>query len=178
MNRRAKGSRAGRRGDRVAAGGLRRLGRLSDLEQLADQRERGIEQQHKLRERNGVNDRYSTTSGAQAKRQLDELSPELGRARAGHQRAPSGGVHDQGRGSAGSRTEIAAPKHTDIALTVTSGDGHEHELVLETPHRYHATVRPGAPAKLLLKQLPDGSYAIEVDHVTRGRLIVGAAPGP
>ena len=74
--------------------------------------------------------------------------------------------------------EIAAPKHTDIALTVRSGDGHEHELVLETPHRYRATVRPGAPAKLLLKQLPDGSYAIDVDHVARGRLIVGVAPGP
>jgi hypothetical protein len=74
--------------------------------------------------------------------------------------------------------EIAAPKHTDIDLTVRSGDGHEHELVLETPHRYHATVRPGAPAKLLLKELPDGSYGIEVDHVVRGRLIVGVAPGP
>ena len=74
--------------------------------------------------------------------------------------------------------EIAAPKHTDITLTVRSGDGHEHEIVLETPHPYHAVVQPGAPARLLLKELPDGSYAIEVDHVIRGRLRVGAVPGP
>jgi hypothetical protein len=74
--------------------------------------------------------------------------------------------------------QIAAPKHTEIALTVRSGDGKVHSVVLETPHPYSATVLAGAPAKLLLKELPNGTYSIEVDHVVRGKLIVGAAPGP
>ncbi len=74
--------------------------------------------------------------------------------------------------------EIAAPRHTDIALTVKSGDGRAHNFVLRAPHQYVVTVRAGAPAKLLLKGIPSGTYPIEVDHVGRGKLIVGAAPGP
>jgi hypothetical protein len=73
---------------------------------------------------------------------------------------------------------LAAPKHTDIALTVFSGDGKVHRFVLRTPREYLVTVLPSRPARVLLKGIPDGTYAVDVDHVQRGHLIVGAAPGP
>ncbi|MGI8506709.1 MAG: hypothetical protein ACR2MK_07895 [Solirubrobacteraceae bacterium] len=74
--------------------------------------------------------------------------------------------------------QVAAPKHTDVALTVKSGDGRPHTFVLDTPHQHRANVRVGAPVKLILAGIPNGTYSIEVDHVKRGELIVGAAPGP
>ncbi len=73
---------------------------------------------------------------------------------------------------------IAAPRHTEVALTVVSFDRGPHSFVLLTPHPYRATVPPAAPAHVLLRGIPDGTYAVEVDHVRRGSLIVGVAPGP
>ena len=73
---------------------------------------------------------------------------------------------------------IAAPRHTDIALTVASGDRRGHAFALLTPHAYRTMVLPSGPAHVLLKGLPDGTYAVEVDRVRRGRMIIGAAPGP
>jgi len=71
---------------------------------------------------------------------------------------------------------IAAPRHTDVALAVVSGDRQVHTFVLLTPHSYRMTVPPSA--HVLLKGVPNGSYVVEVDHVRRGSLIIGAAPGP
>lgn len=53
-----------------------------------------------------------------------------------------------------------------------------HVFDLMTPRPYRVIVRPSRPVRILLTGIPDGSYPVEVDHVTRGRLIVGAAPGP
>jgi hypothetical protein len=74
---------------------------------------------------------------------------------------------------------IAAPKHTDIQLSVTSADGKTHRLAIEAPpHYYYLKVKPGSPARALLKELRDGHYTITVDGAKRGLLIVGAVPGP
>jgi hypothetical protein len=73
---------------------------------------------------------------------------------------------------------VAAPKHTEVVLTVAAGDGRSHRLVIQTPRRYAASVTPGRAAKLILKGVPNGSYPVEVDGSKRGELIVGAAPGP
>jgi hypothetical protein len=73
---------------------------------------------------------------------------------------------------------VAAPKHTTVVLTVRSQDGRRHTLSLATPHPYTMSVAPGGPARLVLKGLANGTYVVRVDGAVRGRLIVGAAPGP
>lgn len=73
---------------------------------------------------------------------------------------------------------VSAPKHTAIALLVISQDGLAHAFVLKAPHVRAGRVLPGRPVRLLLKGLPDGAYAVQVDGRVRGRLIIGATPGP
>jgi hypothetical protein len=74
---------------------------------------------------------------------------------------------------------IAAPKHTDIQLSVTSADGKTHALTIAAPpHYYYLKVTPGSPARALLSELRDGHYTVTVDGAKRGLLIVGAVPGP
>jgi hypothetical protein len=74
---------------------------------------------------------------------------------------------------------IAAPKHTDIQLSVTAADGKTHSLAIEaSPHYYYLKVKPGSPARAVLRELRDGHYTITVDGAKRGILIVGAVPGP
>jgi hypothetical protein len=74
---------------------------------------------------------------------------------------------------------IAAPKHTDVQLTVTSADGKTHALTIAAPpHYYYLKVTPGSPARALLSELRDGHYTVTVDGTKRGLLIVGAVPGP
>jgi hypothetical protein len=74
---------------------------------------------------------------------------------------------------------IAAPKHTDIQLSVTSADGKTHSVTIAAPpHYYYLKVTPGSPARALLRQLRDGHYPVTVDGTRRGLLIVGAVPGP
>jgi len=74
--------------------------------------------------------------------------------------------------------QIGAPKHTDVAMTVVSGDGMSHTFGLDTPRPHLAMVLSGRPIKLLLKGLLNGTYAVEIDRVKRGALVIGAAPGP
>jgi hypothetical protein len=74
--------------------------------------------------------------------------------------------------------QIAAPQRTAIELTIRSRDGRTHLFVLDTPHPYRATVQPGALTRRRLTGIPKGTYSIDVDHVRRGALIVGVAPGP
>jgi len=73
---------------------------------------------------------------------------------------------------------IAAPKHTEVALTIASGDGKLHTVVLDTPRRYRLVVHPGSPSKLVLRGVPNGTYAVLVDGARKGQLVIGAAPGP
>lgn len=73
---------------------------------------------------------------------------------------------------------VAAPKKTDIQLTIRSGDGKRHSFAIDLPHRYATVVRPGHPVRKLLADLHNGHYAIVVDGAARGTLIVGAVPGP
>jgi hypothetical protein len=65
-----------------------------------------------------------------------------------------------------------------VALTVTSGDGHPHRVVLRTPTRYTLTVPAHGHASILLTGLKVGSYRLDVDGTARGTLVIGGAPGP
>ena len=75
-------------------------------------------------------------------------------------------------------SEVAAPTHTTIVLTVRAGDSRRHEVTVVTPHPHTGEVAPGRPERLVLEGVPDGTYAVKVDGERRGSLIVGAQPGP
>ncbi len=74
--------------------------------------------------------------------------------------------------------QVAAPRHTDVGLIVGSADAKTvHTFVLLTPHRVRFRISAG-PKRILLHGLPNGTYPILLDGVRRGRLVVGATPGP
>ncbi|MGH2869123.1 MAG: hypothetical protein ACRDNK_16380 [Solirubrobacteraceae bacterium] len=73
---------------------------------------------------------------------------------------------------------IAAPGHTDIEVSFRCTDHHVHRVVLATPHRHAFTVSRSSTADVLLIGLHNGTYGIKVDGKPRGKLLVGAAPGP
>jgi hypothetical protein len=73
---------------------------------------------------------------------------------------------------------VSAPAGVTIQLTVVSGDGHAHQVVLRvTPPRALA-VPAGGRASARLAGLSQGRYELEVDGARAGALVVGAAPGP
>lgn len=74
---------------------------------------------------------------------------------------------------------VSAPSKTPILLTMVSGDGKPHSVLVRTapPHTLH--VPAGGRASLLLTGLPDGRYVLDVDDgATDGTLQVGVEPGP
>jgi hypothetical protein len=73
---------------------------------------------------------------------------------------------------------VAAPAHTNIALTVRSHDGHSHRVSLGTPQPHSFEVTKAREGAVLLTGLKNGTYAVDVDGHPRGKLIVGATPGP
>jgi hypothetical protein len=73
---------------------------------------------------------------------------------------------------------VAAPRHTAVALTLTAADRRAHTVVLALRRRRTIRVPPGRTVHLLLTGLKNGNYSVAVDGHVRGRLIVGAIPGP
>jgi hypothetical protein len=73
---------------------------------------------------------------------------------------------------------VSAPGRTPILLTISTKDGATHQVALGTPQSQRLTVQAGHPGRVLLEGLRDGTYAVEVDGHPRGKLIVGATPGP
>jgi hypothetical protein len=83
-----------------------------------------------------------------------------------------------GAGGRLSPTVVAAPAHIDIEVSIRCTDRHVHRVVLATPHRHTFKVSRFSAADILLIGLHNGTYAINVDGKRRGKLIVGAIPGP
>jgi hypothetical protein len=73
---------------------------------------------------------------------------------------------------------IFAPAGVTIELTVTSGDGHAHNVVLRTTRAKTLAVPVGGRASITLSGLATGRYTLEVDGAPAGALIIGAQPGP
>jgi hypothetical protein len=73
---------------------------------------------------------------------------------------------------------ISAPTQVAIALTIVSSGGPTHHVVVESTTPHDLTVPGGGRASAVVEGLKRGSYAIEVDGVTRGALVIGASPGP
>jgi hypothetical protein len=73
---------------------------------------------------------------------------------------------------------VSAPGFFAIALTVISGDGRAHSVLVHTPKPYTLRVPAHGRASVLIPGLRTGQYVIEVDGATRGALSIGAQPGP
>jgi hypothetical protein len=73
---------------------------------------------------------------------------------------------------------ISAPTRIAIALTIISSGGRTHHVVVRSTPPHDLTVPGGGQASAVVDGLKRGSYAIEVDGVTRGTLVIGATPGP
>jgi hypothetical protein len=65
-----------------------------------------------------------------------------------------------------------------LTVRAAAGDSGRHHIIVETTPRHVLTIAHGSSAGVLLVGSAKGTYPIEVDGRTRGRLIVGVAPGP
>jgi hypothetical protein len=70
------------------------------------------------------------------------------------------------------------PLSLPVALTVISGDGRAHHVLLRTRKPISLTVPAGAHATVLVRGLRVGRYRLEVDGKPRGTLVIGVAAGP
>jgi hypothetical protein len=74
---------------------------------------------------------------------------------------------------------VSGPGSIPVLLTVVSGDGRAHQVIVRVPPRPRTLHVPAAGrASLRLENLPVGSFAIVLDGAVRGRLITGVNPGP
>lgn len=74
---------------------------------------------------------------------------------------------------------VSAPGSVPVLLTVISGDGRSHQVVVKlTPGSRTLRVPAGGRASARFTRLAKGSYPVAVDGVVRGHLMVGVAPGP
>jgi hypothetical protein len=82
------------------------------------------------------------------------------------------------RGGALDPSSVASPAFVRILLTVVSRDGAPHRVVLRTPTLQLLSVPASGRASVTIAGLRAGRYALEVDGIARGALIVGVQPGP
>jgi hypothetical protein len=75
---------------------------------------------------------------------------------------------------------VSAPPAVTIDLTVSSGDGHAHHVVLRTTPPRSLAVPAGGRASLRLSGLKNGRYELLLDGAGAGAgvLVVGVQPGP
>jgi hypothetical protein len=73
---------------------------------------------------------------------------------------------------------VTAPAFLAVQLTVSSGDGKAHQVVLDTPAPHTLSVPANGQASALVPGLKAGEYALKVDGATRGGLVIGGEPGP
>jgi hypothetical protein len=73
---------------------------------------------------------------------------------------------------------VTAPAFLAVRLTISSGDGKAHQVVLETPAHHTLSVPASGRASVLVPGLKAGQYALKVDGTTRGGLVIGGEPGP
>ncbi|MBV9004805.1 MAG: hypothetical protein JOZ98_12815 [Solirubrobacterales bacterium] len=73
---------------------------------------------------------------------------------------------------------MSAPAFVAVQVSVASGDGRAHRVVITTPLRHALAVPAHGRASLLLAGQKAGNYPLEVDGARRGMLIIGGEPGP
>jgi hypothetical protein len=74
--------------------------------------------------------------------------------------------------------QIGVPSGLPVQLTVTSGDGAAHRVVLRSPSAATLRVPAGGRASIRITGLKKGHYKITVDGRAAGDLVIGVSPGP
>ena len=74
--------------------------------------------------------------------------------------------------------QVSLPARLTVQVTVVSGDGHSHRVVVMTPSPRTLSVPAGGRASVLIGGLKVGRYPLELDGTTAGLLVTGAQPGP
>ena len=116
------------------------------------------------------------TAGAGASATATATAPPPSTAGASNVRLPASFVIPA-RASLEPQT-VSAPAGVTIALSVTSRDGHAHQVVLRTSPPRSLAVPAGGGASLELDGLRPGRYELDVDGSSAGALVVGVQPGP
>jgi hypothetical protein len=73
---------------------------------------------------------------------------------------------------------VSAPAFLPVQVTVIAADGHDHHVVVGTPDPHALTVPAGGRASVLIRGQRAGQYAIRLDGVAAGFLLIGGEPGP
>ena len=74
---------------------------------------------------------------------------------------------------------VSAPAFLAVQVTVVSGDGQQHTVVVELPGRHRTLSVPAhGRASVLLPGLKAGDYPVEIDARPSATLIIGGEPGP
>jgi hypothetical protein len=74
---------------------------------------------------------------------------------------------------------ISGPSGIPVDVSVVSGDGKAHTLLIEVPPKPRTlSVAPGGKATLRIQGLKAGAYGIELDGHVAGGLVIGRQPGP
>jgi hypothetical protein len=74
---------------------------------------------------------------------------------------------------------ISGPAGIPIDVSVVSGDGKAHALLIEVPPKpRRLAVAAGGKATLQIPGLRAGAYGIELDGHVAGGLVIGREPGP
>jgi hypothetical protein len=74
---------------------------------------------------------------------------------------------------------VSAPAFLAVQLTVVSGDGKGHAVVVVLPEgRRSLSVPAHGRASTLIPGLKAGQYAVDIDGKPRAVLLIGGEPGP
>ena len=83
-----------------------------------------------------------------------------------------------GPGGALSPSTVSAVASVPVELTVISGDGRAHKVILTSPTPHSLSVPAGRRASVLVTGLASGRYPISIDGIVKGALVIGFTPGP
>jgi hypothetical protein len=74
--------------------------------------------------------------------------------------------------------ELTVPAFVAVGLTVLSGDGRSHRIVIRTPVPRSVNLPAGGRVTIPLPGTRAGRYALEIDGKAAGSLLVGGEGGP
>jgi hypothetical protein len=74
--------------------------------------------------------------------------------------------------------QLTVPAFVAVGLTVVSGDGQTHHVVIQTPVARPVTVPAGGHATVRLPGTRAGTYPVTIDGKPAGSLVVGGEGGP
>ena len=77
-----------------------------------------------------------------------------------------------------SPASVSAPAFLALQVSIDSTDASSHQVKLRTPTPRTLTVSSHGRASVLIPGLRSGAYAIDVDGMLRGSLLIGGEPGP